>query len=207
MTNISKTTCFQKYLTPKSKANTFVVLGSSASKPDIESYVKLCSNVVQKLVLSGKNILSGCGGDGIMGACYNSAKTFSKLNCDGKPEQNLVVTVKPLWGDEDLQNCIVLFEAESEAQRIDEFIKFSNNFIIFAGSAGTLQEACALISHKYYCDKNDEQKIILVGRKFFKGLNEQYKELYNYKLMKKSPEELYKIVENEDEILRALGIL
>ena len=43
----------------------------------------------------------------------------------------------------------------------------------------------------------DKKKIVLIGKKFFEGLNAQYEQLYNSGLIKCKPEELYSIVDSE----------
>mgnify|MGYP005774879139 FL=1 len=190
----------KRYLTRQSKDNTVGILGSSKSTDEILDYMDKCSQITKALVLGGKNIVHGCGNSGIMGAAYKSAKTYSQKDIDGRPAQNLAIIAKPLWGDEDLENCIPLTYSNSEAERIEKFAQVANTFVIFPGSSTTLQEATTLITKNYYGNPQDKKQIILVGRDFFKGLVEQYQKLYETKLIKCPPEELFRVVDNEDEL-------
>lgn len=192
------------YKTPKSRANTVVVLGSSRAADDILEYMDICSNSVKSMVLSGKNILTGCGTKGIMGSAFYSAKEYSVKNNAGKPIQNLAIITEPLWGDEDLENCITIASAKSEADRIEKFAEVADTMIIFPGSAGTLQEATTLISKNYYGKPEDKKKIILVGKHFFKGLIEQYNKLYAAGLIKYKPSELFTVVDNEEQLAQLI---
>ena len=64
--------------------------------------------------------------------------------------------------------------------------------------------------NKYYRDQveetyllikpEDKKKIILVGKKFFKGLIEQYNKLYKSGLIKHKPSELFTVVDSEKEL-------
>ena len=164
-----------------------------------------CSQITKALVLGGKNIVHGCGNSGIMGAAYKSAKMYSQKDIDGRPAQNLAIIAKPLWGDEDLENCIPLTYSNSEAERIEKFVQVANTFVIFPGSSTTLQEATTLITKNYYGNPQDKKQIILVGRDFFKGLVEQYQKLYETKLIKCPPEELFRVVDNEDELNKLIN--
>ena len=127
-------------------------------------------------------------------------KKYSKKDFNGRPIQNLAIITQPLWGDEDLDNCIPLTTSKSEADRIEKFSTVADNFVIFPGSSTTLQEATTLITKNYYGKSEDKKKIILVGRDFFKGLQEQYQKLYDSKLIKCPPEELFTVVDTEEEI-------
>lgn len=188
------------YKTAESKKNTVAILGSSKATPDIMDYLEMCSAYTKNLVLSGKNIVHGCGTAGIMGAAYNTAKEFSAKDENGKPQQNLAILANPLWGDEDLENCVPLTVANSEAERIEKFVEVADTMIIFPGSVTTLQEAATLITKNYYGKDEDKKKIILVGKDFFKGLAEQYQKLYESKLIKCKPEELFTIVDKKYDI-------
>ena len=188
------------YKTKQSKSNTIAILGSSKTTDDILRYMDICSNTVKSMVLGGKNIVTGCGSLGIMGTAFYTAKENSKLNNDGKPIQNLAIVTKPLWGDEDLDNCIALTSVNSEAERIEKFSEVADTIILFAGSAGTLQEATTLISKNYYGKQEDKKKIILVGKDFFNGLIEQYNKLYETGLIKCQPGELFTVVDDEEEL-------
>lgn len=189
-----------KYKTKESRKNTVGVLGSSKSTDEIMNYMELCASVTKSMVCKGKNLIHGCGNSGIMGTAYNAGKKYSKKDFNGRPIQNLAIIAQPLWGDEDLDNCIPLTISKSEADRIEKFSTVADNFIIFPGSSTTLQEATTLITKNYYGKPEDKKKIILVGRDFFKGLQEQYQKLYDSKLIKCPPEELFTVVDTEEEI-------
>jgi len=192
------------YKTKQSKANTIAILGSSKTTNDILKYMEICSNSVKSMILNGKNIVTGCGTAGIMGSAFYTAKENSKKNEEGKPVQNLAIVTKPLWGDEDLENCIPLMAANNEADRIEKFSEVADTMVIFAGSVTTLQEATSLITKNYYGKDENKKKIILVGKDFFKGLAEQYNHLYKTGLIKCKPSELFTIVDSEDEINRII---
>ncbi len=189
-----------KYLSKESRENTIGILGSSKSTDEIMDYMTACSEITKNIVLSGKNIVHGCGNSGIMGAAYEAGKIYSKKDTNGNPEQNLAIIANPLWGDEDLENCIPLTETNSEAERIEKFTQVANSFIIFPGSTATLQEAATLISNNCYANTEDKKQIVLIGKDFFKGLQEQYQKLYECKLIKCPPEELFTIVDSIEEI-------
>ena len=156
------------------------------------------------MILNGKSIVTGCGSMGIMGSAFYSAKENSKKDEKGKPIQNLAIVKEPLWGDEDLDNCILLTSANSEAERIEQFSEIADTIIIYAGSTTTLQEATTLITKNYYGKKEDKKKIILVGKDFFNGLIEQYNKLYETELIKCKPSELFTVVDSEEELKRAI---
>ena len=194
----------QIYKTETSKKNTVAVLGSSRASDKIMDYMSLCSNVVKGLMLSGKNIVHGCGTTGVMGAAHYAGVVYSKKNQDGKPMQNLGIVTEKRWGNEDTENCIMLSSAKSESDRIDKFAEVADTMLIFPGSVTTLQEAATLITKNYYGDTEYKKKIILVGNDYFKGLDEQYNTLYNNGLINCPPKELYQIVDNIDEINKNL---
>lgn len=197
----------EKYTTAESKANTVTVLGSSKATDSILDSMDLCSKVTKDLVQGGYSILTGCGSNGIMGSAYNAAKENSAKDIKtGKPSQNLAIIMEPAWGDEDLENCTAIGKTKSEAERIVKFRNTSDNFLVFPGSATTMQEAVSLIQQNEYSPKNEPlKKIILVGRDFFAGLAKQYQNLYDSKLLKHSPDELFKVVDTEPEILNELA--
>lgn len=189
-----------QYFMPQSKQNTVGILGSSKSTDEIMDYMDACSNITKGIVLSGKNILHGCGNSGIMGAAYEAGSKYSKTDLAGRPVQNLAIIAQPMWGDEDLDNCIPLTTSVSEADRIDKFSQIADSFVIFPGSSTTLQEVTTLITKNYYGKPEDKKQIILVGKDFYKGLYEQYQKLYECKLIKCPPEDLFTIVDTEDEV-------
>lgn len=196
-----------KYLTPESKSRTVAVLGSSKTTDEIQKYMDACSEITKGIVLSGKNIVHGCGNSGIMGSAYEAGKTYSRKDSDGKPVQNLAIIANPLWGDEDLDNCIPLTTTNSEAERIENFAQVADTFVVFPGSASTLQEVSTVIAKNYYGKPEDRKKIILVGKDFYKGLQEQYETLYKNKLIKCPPSELFTIVDSVEEVNELLNTI
>ena len=188
------------YKSYQSKKNTVAILGSSKSSDKIMNYLNMCSNVVKGLMQSDKNIVHGCGTTGIMGAAHYAGVKYSAKNNEGKPKQNLGIVTDVLWGNEDTENCIMLTSAKNESDRIDKFAEVADTILVFPGSVTTLQEATTLIQKNYYGNKEDKKKIILVGKEYFKGLDEQYQTLYKNGLITCKPDELYKIVDSEEEI-------
>ena len=128
-----------KYTKPEQTKKAVVVLGSSKTTEPLMEYMELCSQTTKELVQNGYNIVTGCGTKGIMGAAYNAAKDASVVNLEGKPLQNLAIVVKPLWGDENLNDCVIIGKASSESERIIKFTKVADNFVIFPGGTTTLQ--------------------------------------------------------------------
>jgi len=195
------------YTTKKSKDNTIGILGSSKETDAILNAMDLCSETTRTLVNMHYNIVTGCGTNGIMGKAFQAAKENSLIEEEtGKPKQNLTIIMNPPYGDEDITNSVPIAKANSELDRIDKFSKTANSFIIFPGSATTISEAAALIQQNEYT-KEKPKKIILVGNDFFAGLNKQYQALANAKLLKHKPEELFKVVDTEKEILKEVEAL
>ena len=194
----------QIYKLSSSKKNTFAILGSSKSSEQIMNYLDMCSNIVKGLMLADKKIVHGCGTTGIMGAAHYAGLKYSKINNEGKPEQNLGIVTDKLWGNEDTENCVMLTSAKDEADRIDKFGEVADTILIFPGSVTTLQEATSLIQKNYYGAPKDKKKIILIGKEYFKGLNEQYQTLYKNGLISCKPEELYTIVNTEDDLYKLI---
>ena len=153
----------QKYKTKEAKDNTVAILGSSKKTDEILEYMEMCANSTRALVKSGKNIVHGCGNAGIMGEAYVAGQINSVKDKHGSPVQNLAIIANPLWGDEDLDNCVPLVSTNSEAERIEKFAEVANSVVIYPGSATTLQEAATLIAKNYYGKPENRKKIILVG--------------------------------------------
>ena len=197
----------EKYTTATSKAETIVIWGSSKETDSILKSMNLCSKTTKDLISQGYNILTGCGSNGIMGSAYKSAAKYSNKDIKTqKPTQNLAIVVEPAWGDEDINNCIAIGKAQSETDRIEKFRKTADTFVIFPGSATTIQEAATIIQKNEYSSGDEPlKKIILVGKDFFSGLNEQYQKLFEYKLLKHSPKDLFTIADTEEEILEIVN--
>lgn len=187
-----------------SKENNVAILGSSRLTPQIIPEIVKASQITYSIILSGKNVLTGCGTKGVMGQAYYTAAELSKKDKEGKPEQNVVITKEPYWGDEDLENCVILGSASSEAARIEKFIETSDAFVVFPGGPATIQEVTTLISSNHY-SKNKKQ-IILVGKEYFKGLDEQYQKIYQAGLLSVEPSELYTLTDDVDEVIEKANI-
>ncbi len=193
-----------RYTKSEMKAKAVVVLGSSKTTEPLMEYMELCSQTTKALVQNGYNIVTGCGTKGIMGAAYYAARESSALNMEGKPVQNLSIIVNPLWGDENLDDCIVIGKASSESERIMKFTKVADNFVIFPGGTTTMQEATTLIRHNVHSEESGLKKIILVGKEFFSGLKQQYETMANMQFIKKSPEVFFRILSDKNEIVKAI---
>lgn len=181
------------------KSNNVTILGSSKAVPDILDAMDTCCSVTKALVLSGRNIMTGCGSSGIMGAASKIAAKYSELDEKGKPTQNIAILKRPFWGDEDTKYTVVFDTVKTEGERVERFIETSDNFIVFPGGPGTILEASTLISNNYYSD--NKRQVILVGKDYFKGLDEQYQRMYQSGLINTPPESLYTICDEDDEIL------
>ncbi len=193
------------YTKAKSKQKTVAILGSSGSSGSLEKYLKASSDITRHFVENGFNIVHGCGSKGIMGEVYNSAKDASIKNAAGKPLQNLAIIVQPLWGDENLRDCVPIGKANSESERILKFTQVADNFVIFPGSATTLQEATTLIQNNRYPKNNEVKKIILFGLDFWEGLVTQYKKVFEMNLLKENPiGKLFHVVNSKEEVLRLI---
>ena len=196
----------KRYKTKQSMSNTVAILGSSKETPDVLNYMDICSNSVKSIILNKKNIVHGCCTTGIMGAALVTGKQYSIQDNEGNPVQNRAIIMNPRWGDEDLDSCFPIGEAKSEAERIKNFTEVADTILIFPGGAGTLLEIASLIFKNHYGKDEEKRKIVLVGRDFFSGLKEQYDKFYETGLIKYKPEELFTIVDSEEEINDCLSL-
>ncbi len=187
------------------RENTITILGSSRSTKEIETELQVCKEITESLVQSGYNILTGCGNDGIMGESYGAALKNSKIE-NGKPVQNLAIIREPLWGDENLDGCVVIDKAASEGERLEKFCKVSNTFILFPGGATTMQEAATLIQHNEYCKIEEPLTVILFGSEYWKGLTLQYETLFNAGLLSKKPiGNLFYVVDSKEDLMKIIN--
>ena len=194
----------KRYTTSEMRKKAVVVLGSSKTTEPLMKYMDLCSETTKAFVQSGFNIVTGCGTKGIMGSAYYAAKSASAVDLSGKPVQNLAIVVDPLWGDENLEECVLIGKASSESERIMKFAKVADNFVIFPGGVTTLQEAATLIRHNVHSSESMLKKIVLVGKDFFAGLRQQYKALADLKLIKNDPDAYFRIISEKNEILKTI---
>ena len=194
-----------KYTNKKKKKKTVAILGSSGSTEPLEKYLKASSDITRHFVENGFNVVHGCGSHGIMGEVYNAAKDASIKDPTGKPPQNLAIIVEPLWGDENLHDCLPIGKANSEAERIAKFTQVADNFVIFPGSATTVQEASTLIQNNRYTKNGEIKKVILFGSDFWEGLITQYKKIFEMKLLKENPiGKLFHIANSKEEVLKLI---
>lgn len=191
----------ERYAEPESRARTVTILGSSKSVDPIKGQVAMSGDVSGELIRRGYNVLTGAGNAGVMGAAYGAAAQSANAPAGNPRGENLVITVRPAWGDENLADARAIGIADSEAERVEKFAKTSDSFLIFPGSAGSLQEAATLIAKNSYRGKNKLKRIILVGRDFFGGLAQQYQRLYADGLLKDKPEKLFSIADTAEELL------
>lgn len=175
------------------------VLTSEYGRDELLRYMQMASDFTKTLVQNGDSIITGCGDKGIMGAAYYSAYN------NGSKEQNKVFVMQPEWGDEDKEHCEILGYTTSEAERIQKFKENSDAMVIFPGSCGTMQELTTLISENYY--SKTKKPVILVGKKFFEGIDSQYQNMLNHGYLNRvqSTDELYKIIDSLDELNEAIN--
>lgn len=191
------------YTTLESRQKTVAILGSSASTESLEKYLKASADITRHFVENGFNVVHGCGSHGIMGEVYNAAKEVSIKDSSGKPLQNLAIIVEPLWGDENLIDCIPIGKANSEAERIVKFTQVADNFVIFPGSTTTLQEASTIIQNNRYSKSDQVKKVILFGTDFWDGFIAQYKKIFEMKLLKENPiGKLFHVANSKKEVLK-----
>lgn len=194
-----------KYTSAESKQKTVAILGSSGSTEPLEKYLKASSDITRHFVENGFNVIHGCGSHGIMGEVYNAAKDASIKDQAGKPLQNLAIIVEPLWGDENLYDCIPIGKANSEAERIAKFTQVADNFVIFPGSATTVQEASTLMQKNRYPKSGEVKKVILFGSDFWEGLVTQYKKIFEMNLLKENPiGKLFHVANSKEEVLKLI---
>ena len=192
------------YTIKVSKQNTVAILGSSASSEPLEKYLKASSDITRHFIENGFDVVHGCGSQGIMGVVYKPAQTHFIKDFQGKPVQNLAI-VEPLYGDENLVDCSSIGKANSEAERITKFTKVADNFVIFPGSATTLQETTTLIQNNSYCKDGEVKKVILFDAGFWEGLVSQYKKLFDMKLLKENPiGKLFHIANSKEEVIKLI---
>jgi len=189
-----------RYYNPALKEKSVVVLGSSKDSAKLDKYLKACSDITRYFVENDFNIISGAGSKGIMGEAYNTAFKYSKKDVKNYPVQNLSILTEPLWGDENLENCVIIGKAKSEAERIQKFSKVSDKFLIFPGSAGTMQEVSTLVSGNVY--GSEPKKIALFGSDFWKNFADIYKKITELGLLKKPINELFRIVNSKEEVIK-----
>ncbi len=196
------------YTTKQKRANTVAILGGSRSEGSAEKYMSLCERITQKIVQSGKDAATGCGTTGgIMKASFFAAAKASRKDTEGKPTQNLALLTLPKWGDENTEDCIVIGEFAEKNRAVDGFAKVADTILVFPGRATTTEEAATIIRKNDYKKPTEEiDKIILVGRKYWKNFKKHYENLYKSGDLTRRPDELFIVLNSEKQILEQLGI-
>lgn len=189
-----------RYFKPEIKAKNVVILGSSRNSQELDKYLKACSDVTRYFVENGYNIVHGCGTMGIMGETYKTAQKYSIKDSHNKPIQNLGIITEQLWGNENLNDCILIGKAANEGDRIEKFVKISDKFVIFPGSSGTIQEASTLVSKNVY--NSNPPKVILFGKDFWKPFEMVYKKIMEFDLLKNK--HLFDIVDKASDVIHIL---
>ena len=189
-----------RYLLPTNKEKNVVILGSSRNSKEVDKYLQACSDITRHFVENGYNIVHGCGTKGIMGEVYTTAQEYSLKDKKNKPVQNLGIITEQLWGNENLNDCILIGKATSEGDRIEKFAKVSDKFLIFPGSAGTIQEASTLVQKNVYGQK--PLKVVLFGSEFWKPFELVYKKIAEFDLLKNRY--LFDIADNISDAVRFL---
>ncbi len=194
-----------RYTAKESRKKTVAILGSSVSKDSLKEALQASSDVTRYFIENGYNVVHGCGSRGIMGKAYNTAAEYSAKDASGKPVQNLAIIVEPLWGDENLSNCVPIGKAASEAERIAKFGQVADNFVIFPGGPTTLQETTTLIQKNRYLPKFEAKKLVLFGSDFWEGVVIQYKKLFEMNLLKENPlGKLFHVVNSKEEVFKLI---
>lgn len=197
-----------------------IVLGSSRSTPDSEKTLRKVEKIAKELALRGYNIVTGAGDCGVMGAAitgaYNAINlTDRRINWNA-PEHvgaSISVVTQGGWGDEDLNRSTPISMAVSgdEHERVKIFNDLLENphsaVIIAEPGATTLQEATTLIAmNKYRKKGTPPNRIFLLGKDNFEGLQQQYARMYSRGNFptdpydKNSKEKLFEVIE-PDKIL------
>ena len=189
-----------RYYFPEKKEKCVVILGSSRNSKEVDKYLQACSDITRHFVENGYNIAHGCGTKGIMGEVYTTAQKYSLKDENNKPVQNLGIITEQLWGNENLKDCVLIGKAANEGDRIEKFVKVSDKFLIFPGSAGTIQEASTLVQKNVYGQK--PLKVVLFGSEFWKPFKMVYEKIAEFDLLKNGY--LFDIADNISDAVRLL---
>jgi uncharacterized protein (TIGR00730 family) len=173
------------------------IFGSSRTKPD-DPYYKLTEEIAYKISKLGFGVISG-GGPGIMEAANKGAK--------GAGGKSVGLTIRLPF--EEKGNEYIdpkrLLEFQFFFVRKLMFIKYAQGFIVMPGGVGTLDEfyeAMTLIQTK----KIGRFPIVLVGKKFWKGMLDWIKDVVLGEQGNISPEDLdlFSLVDTADEAVAAI---
>jgi hypothetical protein len=168
------------------------IFGSARTRPD-NRYYQLAEDIAFKLTLNGYGVITG-GGPGIMeaankGASRGQGKSVG-INIDLPFEQHANPYIDP--------DKLITFDHFFVRKVM--FMKYAQGFIVLPGGFGTFDEffeAITLIQTR----KIGKFPIILVGKKYWKGLIEWIKEEMLEEEKNISPEDLdlFTVVDTADE--------
>lgn len=173
------------------------IFGSARTKPDDELY-QLTVSISQRIVEAGYGVITG-GGPGIMEAGNKGAHlaggTSVGLNIDLPFEQN----------DNPYIDSDKSLDFDYFFVRKVMFVKYSQGFVVMPGGFGTLDELFEAIT-LIQTYKIELFPIILVGKKFWKGLMEWVKNTLLEANNNISPKDLdlIHLVDTEDEVIDIL---
>jgi len=172
------------------------IFGGARQSSDTTYYI-MAKELASKLSKAGVNVATG-GASGIMeaascGAYEGSAKSIGLNIALDIPHQ------KP----NDYQD--VSLDFEHFFTRKFMFFKYSKAFVAFPGGYGTLDEVIEAIS-LVQCKKIEPMPIILVGKKFWSGLDTWFKQtlLKDMQAVSEKDVHLYKTVDSSQEAFEIL---
>lgn len=172
------------------------IFGSARVKPG-HAYYRMADEIAFKLVQHGYGVITG-GGPGIMEAGNRGAKRAKGksvgLNIYLPHEQKGNIYIDP--------DKLITFDYFFVRKVM--FVKYSQGFIVMPGGLGTLDElteALTLIQTK----KIGRFPIVLVGKKFWKGLLEWWKKvLVTEKMISEEDFELFNLVDTPEEAVKVI---
>ena len=172
------------------------IFGSARVKPGNVFY-KMADEIAYQLVQHGYGVITG-GGPGIMEAGNRGAKRAKGksvgLNIYLPHEQKGNIYIDP--------DKLITFDYFFVRKVM--FVKYSQGFIVMPGGLGTLDElteALTLIQTK----KIGRFPIVLVGKKFWKGLLEWWKKvLVEDKMINKVDLELFNLVDTPEQAVKVI---
>ena len=174
------------------------IFGSARTKPD-NKYYKIADEIASKLAKSGYGVITG-GGPGIMeagnkGAFEAEGKSVG-LNIDLPFEQSHNDFIDP----DKLMTFDYFFV------RKVMFVKYSQGFIVLPGGFGTLDELFEAIT-LIQTHKIGRFPIVLVGKKYWKGLLDWVKDAMLEQENNISPKDLdlINLVDTADEAVKCIS--
>jgi uncharacterized protein (TIGR00730 family) len=173
------------------------IFGSARLKPN-HNYYKLAEEIAFKLTREGYGIITG-GGPGIMEAANKGAKA------GGGKSVGLNIHLPFEQFNNRFIDSDKLLSFDYFFVRKVMFIKYAQGFVVLPGGFGTMDElfeALTLIQ----THKNAHFPIILVGKKYWKGLVEWIKETLVEEGKFVSPEDLniFSVVDTADECVNVI---